>query len=1048
MNRQIKWMAGNHVAANLLMMLFVVGGLILGYTVKQEVFPEVQLDRIQTSVAYPGASPEEIEEGIILKIEEAVSSVDGIKEVNSVALEGTGSVTAVLDTGENADRILQDIKSEIDRITTFPEEAEEPVTAKVLNRREVISLVVYGDAPERGLREWAERIRDDLLSLDEITQAELGGVRPYEISIEISEVNLQRFSLTLDEVSRAVHRASLDMPGGQIRTESGEILIRTKERRYTGPEYGAIIVLVKPDGTVVRLGDIATIRDTFTETDTFANFNGMPAAMVQVYRVGNQKPTVIADIVTRYVREKQGSLPDSIKLATWNDTSELFASRLKLLIKNAALGLILVFLILSLFLQMRLALWVMLGIPISFLGALFIMPAMDVSINMISLFAFIMALGIVVDDAIVIGENIYEHRQRGKPYLQAAVDGTQEVGAPVLFSILTTIAAFVPLIFVTGSLGKFIKVIPLVVICILAVSLIESLFVLPAHLGFGDSDKDKTRSQQPGRIEQIRLSIIRGLEWFVSGPYCRLLNFCTSRRYATIATAIAVLLVTVGLVKGGIVKFRFMPEVDSDVITVELRMPRGTPVEETARIKDRIVAIGRDVVNEFDGQSAGNSVLRHIYAVVGGTLAAGGPMGGSSTSGAHLCDIAMLLTPSENRTVSSSEISSQWRKKVGEIAGIESLNFKSNLIRLGANIDVQLAHDDITTLSKAVTRLKDTLASYPGVTDIADNYPLGKRELKIRLTPAARTLGITEEDLGRQVRSAFYGAEALRLQRGRNELKVMVRYPEEQRRNLADFEAMFIRTPTGGEIPLLMAAEIDEGRGYSEINRSNRKRTINVTASVDERRANVEEILQELQSTSLSDFLADYPGLTYSLEGEEKERRDSMGSMMRGFSLALFAMYALLAIPFRSYAQPLLIMAAIPFGMVGAILGHWILGFNLSMLSIFGIVALSGVVVNDSLLLISHVNQQREFGLDAIRAVEASGLRRFRPILLTSLTTFFGLMPMITETSVQAQFLIPMAISLGFGIMFATGITLLLIPSLYLVLEDLHILIKGGKTNG
>ncbi|MGV1100799.1 efflux RND transporter permease subunit [Thiovibrio sp. JS02] len=1043
MKGPIAWMAHNHVAANLLMMVFVVGGLVLGYSIKQEVFPEILLDKVQVSVLYPGASPEEVEEGIILKIEENLSGVDGIKELKSLALEGVGTVTATIDTGADADKVLQDVKSEVDRITTFPEDAEKPVTSKLVNRHEVVSLVVYGKASERTLREWAETMRDDLLALDDITQADLSGVRPYEISIEVPEANLRRYNLTLEQIAQAVRKASLDLPGGSIKPAGGEILIRTKERRYHGAGYEEIVVKVNADATRVRIKDIGTVRDTFEETDTYATFDGMPAAMVRVYRVGDQKPLAIADLVRGYAAAKGKELPDSIKVAVWNDSSEIFQSRINLLLKNALLGLVLVFITLSLFLQMRLALWVMLGIPISFLGALFLMPALDASINMIALFAFIMALGIVVDDAIVVGENVYEHRQQGKSHLQAAIDGAREVGGPVVFSVLTSVAAFLPLLFIEGVLGKFIKVIPLVVITILMVSLIESLFVLPAHLSLGKAREKKSHGLTGG-LDRLRTTVSRSLARFVQGPYRWQLNWCLAYRYATLAAALALLFITIGIIRGGVVKFRFMPEVDGDIITVNLEMPRGTLIRETGRIEALIVEKGKEVVTEYDTRNQEEqSILRHIYSVVGGTIEDGGPVGGGASTGTHLVNIAMLLAPSESRGVAATEISNRWREKIGEIPGADTLTFTSNLIRMGANIDVQLAHDDINALIPAVDRLKKVLGQYPGVTDIADNYPLGKREVKLMLTAEARTLGITEEDLARQIRGAFYGAEALRLQRGRNEVKVMVRYPEQERNSLGDLESMRIRTPAGGELPLGRAALLTGGRGYSEINRMDRKRVINVTATVDSKQANTEEILTELKEGPLKQLSADYPGMTYSLEGEEKERRDSMRSMLSGFALALFGIYALLAIPFRSYSQPLLIMVAIPFGIVGAVLGHLFLGFNLSMLSLFGIVALSGVVVNDSLLLIDFINSHRREGKPLAQAVLDAGQRRFRPILLTSLTTFFGLMPMIFETSVQAQFLIPMAISLGCGILFATGITLLLVPTLYVTLEEIKELVRG-----
>jgi multidrug efflux pump subunit AcrB len=1037
MKNAIRWMAVNHVAANLLMLVFIIGGLILAGSIKQEVFPEVSLDIIQVSVAYPGAGPEEIEDGIILQIEDVLTELDGIREIRATASEGVGTVSAELSSGENPDLLLQDVKSVVDRITTFPEEAEEPVITKLLNRREVISLVIYGDLSERSLRERAELLRDELLEYENITQVSFGGVRPYEISIEIPEENLRRYNLTLDEVAARVRRASLDLPAGSIKTEGGEILLRTKERRYFGPGYADIVILSDTDGTLVQLEDIAEVKDTFRETDEFARFNGQPAAMIKVYRVGDQKPTEISETVKAFVEEKQAQMPPSVHLATWNDTSEMFESRMNLLIKNAMIGLVLVSLILGLFLEIRLALWAMLGIPISFLGAMLFMPAMDISINMISLFAFIMALGVVVDDAIVVGENIYEHRKRDKPYLRAAIDGAQEVAQPVIFSILTTVTAFLPLVFVSGMMGKFINEIPLVVITILLISLVECLFVLPAHLGLGGPRPAEKGIL--GWIDRKRRAFGDSLDRFVNGPFKRFLILCLKGRQITLAAAIAILMLSVGLVGGGFVKFLFMPTVDSDVILVNLEMPQGTTVEHTTRVQDVIVSKGLEAVEEIEREHAGVSgVLRSIYAVVGGTMDQGGPNPAAGASGAHLSDIAMFLQPSEKRDIRAVEIGNRWREAVGEIPGIEQLTFKSNLVMLGANIDIQLAHQSLQILEEAAEKLKHDLSSYPGVADIADNYSEGKRELKLTLTPEARSLGVTEEDLGRQIRAAFYGAEALRLQRGRNEVKVMVRYPEEGRRSLQGLEDLRIRTPAGGEMPLHQAAFIEQGRGYSQIHRTDRKRVLNVSADVNENMGNSNEIMANLRATTLQQLQRDYPGLSYDLAGEEKERRESVGSIKTGFMLALMAIYALLAVAFRSYSQPLLIMAAIPFGMVGAILGHLIMGFDLTILSMFGIVALSGVVVNDSLLLIDRINSNRREGADLLQAVVDGATRRFRPILLTSLTTFFGLAPIILEKSMQAQFLIPMAISLGFGILFATGITLLLIPVLYLALEDVR----------
>ncbi len=1041
MQRMVQWMVKNHVAANLLMLFLVVGGLVKGMSLKQEIFPEIALDKIQVTVAYPGASPDEVEEGIILKIEDSITGIDGIKEIQSVAGEGLGTVTAEIRSNENADLILQDVKSEVDRIVTFPDDAEEPVVTKLINLTEVISVVVSGDLPERTLREQAEIIREELLAFSQITQVELGGVRPYEISVEISENNLQRYDLTLDEVALRLRQASLDLPGGKIKTRSGEILLRTKEKRYGAAEYAGITIVEDPDGTRISLEDIARVKDSFEETDLSASFDGKPAAMVKVYRVADQKPTQISEIVTNYVTQKQAGFPDSIHVATWNDTSEMLSSRLNLLFNNGLYGLILVFIVLGLFLEIKLALWVMAGLPITFLGALFVLPALDVSINMMSLFGFILAIGILVDDAIVVGESIFVHRQKGKSHMKAAIDGVLEVSTPVVFSVLTTIAAFAPIVYVAGTTGKFIKAIPLVVISLLLVSLVEALFILPAHLSNGKKPGPKQGFFKI--VDQPRLFFSRLLEWFIAGPYNALIRFCIGQRYTIVAICMAIFLVSVGMVRGGFLKFNFMPEVDGDVVTVSLRMPPGTPVVQTEALGQMIIEKAMKIVEKIDKNRPGKeSIFRHIYAVSGGTIVAGGPAGGQSESDSRLCDIALFLTESEKRDLPVGKITEAWRQEVGMIPGADALTFSSNLVKLGADIDIQMAHTNYLVLAKAADRIKAVLAQYPGVRDIEDNHTQGKQELKLKLKPGARTLGITEEDLARQVRGAFYGAEALRLQIGRNEVKVMVRYPDEDRRDLWGFEAMRIRTPDGGEIPLRRAAWVEEGRGFSEINRIDRKRVINVTATVDSTQSNAAEILLDLQQGLLPKLQTDYPGLVFELVGEKKEQKEVLVSLKEGFILALFAIYALMAIPFRSYTQPILIMITIPFGLVGALAGHMIMGYSLSMLSLFGLVALAGVVVNNSLILIHKTNTNRDTGLDVGEAVIEACKRRMRPILLTSLTTFFGLMPLILETSVQAQFLIPMAISLGFGLLFSTFVTLLLTPSLYMVLEDIAVISK------
>ncbi|MDP8208730.1 MAG: efflux RND transporter permease subunit [Candidatus Electryonea clarkiae] len=1038
MKGPIAYMAQNHVASNIIMLVLVIGGLMIGRNIKQEVFPEFELDMITVTVVYPGATPEEVEDAIIRPIELAVSGIDNIKRVKANAGENAGTVTVEIIEGEDADLVLQDIKSEVDRIRTFPEEAERPVVSKVTNRHEVITLLVYGNASERAMREHAERVRDDLLSKPNITQASLAAARPYEISIDISESNLRKYNLTLNQVAGIIRSSSLDLAGGMIRDDGGEVLIRTTEKRYSGVEFDSVSIFRLPSGERVLLKDIATVNDNFAEVDQEVTFDGKPAVMVRVYRVGNQKPKDISATVNEYVINRNQELPASVQLTVYSDRSEILQQRINLIMKNATLGLVLVLIILALFLEIRLAMWVAAGIAISFLGAMMFMPALDISINMISLFGFLIILGIVVDDAIVVGENIFVHRRRGKSHIQASVDGAREMTKAVTFAGLTTIAAFGPLLFVGGFVGKFMGVVPKIVIVVLLISLIESLFILPSHLS---GRFVQTRSRFWSSLESRRSVIDRFVNWLINKTYKNSLVWATNNRYISLSIAVAVLLITIGVFGAGFIKFTFMPEIDADEISVSLMMPPGTPYEETRVHAKRIHAIGEELILASDSnRTDGGSNKEHIFTLIGQQLAgrSGAPHGGSTANfSSNVAQIHLMLDGPETRTVNTAEFATLWRDKVGDIPGVERLTFRSDLMRGGADLEVQLSHSDYGILLEAVERLKGAISLYAGAHEVSDSHSEGKKELKLRLKPDAGSLGITERDLAVQVRSAFFGAEAMRIQRGQNEVKVMVRYPEEDRRSLATIEDMHLRSQSGLEVPFQQAAYVDKGRGYSTITRADRKRVVTVTSKLDKKIANAEEILTDLKEGTLKTLLSDYPGLTYDLEGRSRDQRESMQNIMKAFGFGLFLIFALLAIPFRSFTQPIVVMSAIPFGIVGAVIGHLLLGYNISMISLWGIVALNGVVVNSSLVMIDFINRGRENGMSIKEAVMDSGVRRFRPIIMTSLTTFFGLSPMILETSIQAKFLVPMAVSLGFGVLFSTGITLVLVPALYLILEDI-----------
>ena len=1038
----VAWMARNPVAANVLMFILLIGGALMSTTIKQEVFPEIEIDKIIVEVPYPGASPAEVEQGIVLVVEEAIRGVDGVKRVIGLANESMGTITAELLEGTETDRALSDIKGAVDRIVTFPADAEQPQVYSVISRQKTISLILHGEAPPESLREIAEQIREGLLQVEGITLVELSAVKDREISVEVPQARLRAYGLTLDQVSQAIRQASVELPGGSLKTRAGEFLIRTTERRDLGQEFADIVLLSRPDGTQVRLSDVAEVKDGFAETDLETTFNGEPAIRIDVYRVGDQTPIEVSQAVKGYIAEHGDELPPGLAMATWDDQSDLFADRIDLLTRNAKLGLLLVFVVLGLFLEIRLAFWVMLGIPISFLGAFLLMPLFGVSINMISLFAFIVVLGIVVDDAIVVGENVYEMRNRGMSPMKAAIAGAKQVSMPVVFAVLTTVAAFAPMLFVPGFMGKMFWVVPSVVIPVLVLSLIESLWVLPAHLAH--------LKKEPNRLFRVigryQGKVSAGLEWLIEYTYQPVAGFAVRWRYLTLAVALGLMIVTVGFIQGGFVKFVFFPTVESDIVWVDAKLPVGANIEETKALRERLTTSLQQAVEAHRGEG---KLSRGVYAISGASVSGMGPTGPMVSVGSHLVNVTIFMVPSDERTVSAQTLAATWREKLGEVPGIDTLKFTYSLAPgSGAAIDVELSHRDVPTLERAAELMAQRLGQYAGVIDIDAGYSNGKDQIDLQLKPEARAMGITEAYLAQQLRSAFYGAEALRQQRGRDEIRVMVRLPEDTRQSLAGLEDLIIRTPGGGEIPLRQAAHIKLGKAYTQIKRVDGRRAINVTAEVEEGKANANEIVAKVKADVLPELGAQVPGLTYGFEGQQREQAESGQSLLTGFIGALLAIWALLAIPLKRYMQPLVIMSVIPFGFIGAVMGHALLGFDLSMISIMGVVALAGVVVNDSLVLVVAVNELRDEGMTAIEAAIAGGVRRFRPILLTSLTTFFGLMPMIFETSMQAKFLIPMAISLGFGVLFATFIVLLLVPALYIIFEDifsLHRWIMGKQ---
>ncbi|MDA0666543.1 MAG: efflux RND transporter permease subunit [Planctomycetota bacterium] len=1038
MNGIIEWFVRNTVAANLTMVAILVVGLMTVGTLRQEVVPNIIMDTAMITVAYPGASPAEVEKGVIMRIEKEVQGLAGVDDVSATANEGVGIVTVNFLEGENRQEMLDDIKAAIDRIDNFPVNTEEPEVILLEMNKRVMNIAIWGDANQKTLREAARIVEDQLILQPDISLVQLTNAPDFEISIEVSEEALRRYQMTFDEVVLAVRSSSIDIPGGGIKTIGEEILLRTQGQAYLGTEFAALPLRTLPNGTRLLLGDVATVVDTFVESDQSNRFNGSPAVILEIIRTGNQEALVMADQALAALELAQKQLPKGIYLDKINDETQLLRGRLDLMLRNGKQGLLLVLIALALFLRLRLALWVTLGIPIAFLGATILMPSMGSSVNLISLFGFIVVLGIVVDDAIVIAENIHEHRQRGKSGLQAAIEGTQEMSKPVIFAVLTTIAAFVPMLLMPGNMGQFARQIPMVVIAVLIFSLVESLLILPAHLTHLPADKANTKLGPWGRLQEL---VNRMLDAFLRRIYKPSLNFALRNRYLVVALGIALFMSTVGYVQSGRIKFNFFPAMEADNVIGELQMPLGTPLAVTEagiqRFEDAALELQQELFN-----AEGKPLIRTITTAVGAQplKAATQSNGGTYTpanSGSHLAEVNLELLSAEERTMGGKEILALWSERVGQIAGAEEVSFSSDLMAADGDVHIQLAGPDLEMVRLAAEEIKKRMTAVAGVVRVRDSFREGKQEFKLELTPAGEALGFRMGDLGRQVRQAFYGEEAQSIQRDRDEVDVMVRYPRIERESLATLDNMRLRSAGGAEVPLSVAAEASLGRGYSKIDRLDRRRSISVLADIDKEATTPDEVLAALSAEFLPDLLVRYPSLSYTLEGPQKEQSEFMGALTRIMGMSLLAIFVLLAIPLKSYAQPLIIMSAIPFGLIGAIGGHTLLGYDLAIFSLIGIVALSGIVINDSLVMMDLINREREKGIPLQQAVRDSGVRRFRAIMLTTLTTFLGLTPLLLEKSLQAKFLIPMAVSVAFGVVFATLITLLLVPSLYLILEDL-----------
>lgn len=1026
----VRWAIRQTPAMNTILVAVLLMGAFSAMNLRREVFPQFELEIILVSVPYPGASPDEVEIGICQKVEEAIRSVDGIKKVTSVAAEGAGNVVIELRSDvKNVQKILNEVQSQIDRIPSFPDLAEEPDVQQITFRNKAITVGIiqeHSDAPdaELQLREIAEQVRDDLLLIPQVSQAEIVGERKFQIDVEIPERVLREYGLTLADVSRRIRARNLELPGGTIKDRGETYLLRGKDKRVLGQEISAIPLITRGDGVVLTVGELGEVKDEFVDTTSISRINGKPGLAVDINAASREDLLGMADSVKDYVKQKK--LPPGYAFTTWGDSSIEVRDRLDLLVRNGMQGLILVFVILALFLELKLAFWVALGIPISLLGACIVLWQFDQTLNMLTLFSFLIALGIVVDDAIVIGENVYAHRQLGKSPLQAALDGTIEVVPSVFSSVTTTVFAFMPMFFVTGIMGKFFAVMPLAVIAILVISLMEASMVLPCHLAY-DSGKPSPLTIGLNQLTNFFLNA------FITRIYQPVVVFCIRNPAITFSAAITILLLTSTLVLSGKVPRIFFPKLDAPEVMATVIFPDGTPSRVTEAATERIEKAIQQINERYSTKT--HSLVLATHRMIGVVMEQGAPGGGQKTEGSHAGSVYAQLVDSGAREITSEEIVQEWRQIVGPIAGVETLTFGSQSRGPGGKpIEFKLLApaNDMKMLETAIEETKQKLMTYKGVFDVADDSRPGKWELQLREKPNAVAMGVPLENIARTVRASYYGEEVMRLQRGRHEVKLMVRYPEEDRKSLARLNDIRVDVGDGIQRPITELADVTVSRGFSEINRIDQKRSITISSDINEKDGNAAEIVQDLQVNFMPELMKKYPTLRVRWEGQQEQDFESMRSLGIGLVVALMAMYILLTVEFTSYGQPMVVMAVIPFGIVGAILGHWFLGLPLTLFSMLGLVALTGVVVNDSIVLVDFINSAVRSGVPLEQAVTEAGQRRFRPVLLTSLTTIAGLLPILSETSFQAQLVIPMAASLCFGLMTSTLLVLILVPTFYL----------------
>ena len=1040
MTGAIAWFVRNPVAANLMMTVMVVGGFLTLIQLTQEEFPAIDPEAIQIVVEYRGASPAEVEESICIRVEEAIEGTPDLDRISTVASEGICVVTAEILVGADVTAAATEIENRIDAIDTFPADSERPLVSKVEVRRPVLRVALSGPLTEHELKRLGQRARDEIANLPGVSQVILQYDRDYEVSIEVSEATLRRHGIDLNQVAEAVRSFSLDLPGGSVKTGGGEILLRTKGQAYLQSDFEKIVVLTRPDGTLLRLSEIANVVDGFEDTELRGRFNGEPSVVIKVQLIGDEDALEVAAAVKNWVGPFRQTLPEGVAATIFNDDSLELVVRLDVLVRNGRTGLALVFVVLALFLRFRLAMWVAAGVPIAFAGALLFFPVFDLTISTLTVIAFIIVLGILVDDAIVIGESVHSREVEGMPQIEAAIRGTQDVFVPVIFGVLTSVTAFMPIILLPGRMGGFFGTVGKTAIVCLAFSLLEALLILPSHLAHR---KIESATPNPDGLSakwrRIQGRFADGLDRIAQVNYARALETAIDFRYATVAAAVGVLILTTAMVTTGRIRFQFFPEVAGDIAYATLTMPRGIPLERTEIAVAQLQAAADELILQLDEEIPGPSIIVHTFASIGEQLGRPVPEdSGPGAGGAHLAEVGIELISSLDRDFQTQQVLDRWRELAGPVPDAIEVDFTSDAFGAGEAIQIELyGADTIEELARAADTIKRQLATYAGVTDVADSFRAGKQEIQLSVRESALTLGLTQNDLAQQVRQAFYGEEVQRMQRGRDDVRVMVRYPESERRSLGSLEDMRIRTRDGIEVPFSAVADAKVTRGFANIQRTDRERIVTVTANVNRVDTTPAIILEQFEAwfPELSDR---FPSLNYRYGGEAREQSSTASGIVTGLGMALLVIYVLLAIPLKSYAQPLIIMSVIPFGTVGALLGHKLMGWDIVFFSVLGIVALTGVVVNASLVMVHTINARRAEGLSLGDSVRSASISRFRPIVLTTATTFLGLVPLMFEASVPAIPLVPMAIALSYGVLYASVMTLFLVPVGYLIVDDLR----------